>query len=196
MRRTLLLASLIGSFLNLSPSSLFAANAELDCTHGVVERAGVALVKNYPNSKPGLDLSVFVGVHPQAVFNHHRHGAIPRVNFFGGSCDTTDKTSEHAAVRELYEETSKAVKLSASALQNGAPGYAGYAYSGDKRVKGAKNTPGLNYIQMFFLRDDNLSASQISKVQSAGLKNPKLAHHFKETKETVAIPLKDLLHRA
>ena len=191
MRRTLLLASLIGSLLNLSPSSLFAANAELDCAHGVVQRAGVALVKKYPNSKPGLDTVVFVGVHPHAVFNHNQHGAIPRVNFFGGSCDTTDKSSAHAAVRELYEETSKAVKLDPSALNN-----AGYVYSGDKKAKGAPDTPGFNYIQMFFLRDDNLSASQISKVQSAALKNPKLAHHFKETKETVAIPLQDLLDRA
>jgi len=196
MRRTLLLASLIGSFLSFSPSSVFAANAELDCAHGVVQRAGVALVKKYPNSKPGLDLGVLVGVHPQAVFNSHQYGPVPRVNFFGGSCDTTDKSSAHAAVRELYEETSKAVKLNASALQNGARGYAGYVYSGDKKAKGAPSTPGLNYIQMFFLRDDNLSASQLSKVQSAALKNSKLSHHFKETKETVVIPLQDLLDRA
>ncbi len=196
MRRKLFLASLMGSFLSFSSSSLFAANAELDCTHGVVQRAGVALVKKYPNSKPGLDMAVMVGVHPHAVFNSHQHGPVPRVNFFGGSCDTTDSSSAHAAVRELYEETSKAVNLNASALQNGARGYAGYVYSGDKKAKGAPSTPGLNYIQMFFLRDDNLSASQISKVQSAALKNPKLAHHFKETKETVAIPLQDLLDRA
>lgn len=196
MRRTLLLASLMGSFLSFSPSVLFAVNAELDCAHGVVQRAGVALVKKYPNSKPGLDMAVFVGVHPKAVFNSHQYGPVPRVNFFGGSCDTTDQSSAHAAVRELYEETSKAVKLNASALQNGARGYAGYVYSGDKKAKGAPSTPGLNYIQMFFLRDDNLSASQLSKVQSAALKNPKLAHHFKETKETVAIPLQDLLDRA
>ena len=197
MRTKLFFVSVLSAFLSFSPLSVsYAANTELDCKHGVVQRAGVALVKKYPNSKPGLDLAVLVGVHPQAVFNHSQYGAVPRVNFFGGSCDTTDKSSAHAAVRELYEETSKAVKLDPSALQNGARGYAGYAYSGDKKAKGAPSTPGFNYIQMFFLRDDNLSASQLSKIQSAALNNPKLSHHYKETKETVAIPLQDILDRA
>lgn len=191
MYSKLLKTTLIASCFFASAASETLASHK--CKSGIVERAGVALVKKYPNSQPGLEYAVLVGI--DANKTHPNNKNILYVNFFAGKCDKTDKFSSDAAARELFEETSMAVKINSSSLKSGSKGYGGYVYSGDFKPNG-QNTKGKNYIQLFFLRDDSFSVAAISKAQDTAAHNKKLPHHFKEVKATCAIPLQDLLNSA
>lgn len=182
------------SLLFASTESVFASSRTnaLTCQDGYVERAGVALVKYYPNTQnPDLAYGVIVG----SDAGKKASGNIPYVNFFAGKCETKDKYSTTVAVRELEEETGGAIKLGPHQLRRGTGDshYYGYVYSGDHAQT---NTHGKNYIQLFFWRDDQVSAAQISQAQKAAIQNPSLPRCWKEADNSYVIPLKDLLQRA
>lgn len=66
----------------------------MKCKLGNVERAGVAIVKDYgPASRKDLRYGVIVGgkTQPQAGKN------TPLVNFFGGGCEQKDQHPRHIA---------------------------------------------------------------------------------------------------
>ncbi len=184
MRNKLLRISLVLSALSLN--ALPSAYASLPTCHfGIVERAGVAVVKHFPQSIPALEYTVLVGIDAQKT-----HNGMPCVNFFAGKCDPTDPYSTSAAARETREETAEAIQISGNSLR-GCP----YAYSGDFKPNGG-NTQGKNYIQLFFVRNDALSVTTITQAQVAAVNNHQLPHHLREVRATCALPLQDVLNAA
>ncbi len=167
----------------------------LTSQYGNVERAGVAIVKDYVSTAiPDLRFAVFVGADAKKTYKTKTGKVIPYVNFFGGGCEVTDKYSTVTAVEELYEETGKGIDIPASSLQKGKnPNYYGYVYSGDFSKP---NSKGKNYIQLFFFRMDKASIKAIQSAMDNAAHNTKLSHRFKETNAVYAIPLKDIVKRA
>jgi hypothetical protein len=193
--------------LSLSSASVFAmqthsdldkdrgGNTKLTCQHGLVERAGVALVKDYgPTQIPALRFAVIVGKEVKRSYKTTAGTVLPYTNFFGGNCEINDKTSEFTAVQELYEETGENICLASYALRDGNDvNYYGYVYSGDFSQV---NTRGKNYNQLFFYRKDDASVKDIETAMASAATNPNLAHRFKETDKAYAIPLQDILDKA
>jgi hypothetical protein len=167
----------------------------LQCKFGYVERAGVAIVKDYGAStpSPALRFSVLVAADVHRTKNVNNL-SLPYVNFFAGGCEKKDQHSTVTAIEELYEETAKAINLPSSSLQYGNdPNYSGYVYSGDFSKP---NTQGKNYTQLFFYRMDRASVTDINTAMAAAAVNHQLSKRFKETNQCYAIPLQDLLDRA
>lgn len=198
LKKCLLVSFCVFAF---SPESVFAMNPDmskdrggattLTCKFGRVERAGVAIVKDYGTTTqvPALRFAVIVGQDARKSTPQR-----PYVNFFGGGCEKNDGYSTVTAVQELREETGKGIQLHSNALQAGKDvNYFGYAYSGDFA---ATNTKGKNYNQLFFYRKDDASVNAIETAMATAAKDPNLSHRFKETNGAYAIPLQDILDRA
>ncbi|MGL4426691.1 MAG: hypothetical protein ACRCUQ_02935 [Alphaproteobacteria bacterium] len=159
------------------------------CTLGVVERAGVAIVKDYgPASRQDLRYGVIVGgeIQPQAGKN------APLVNFFVGNCEQKDEHPRHTAVEELYEETGKAVNIDKKKLYTNSADYFGYVYGGSAQTI---NNFVQSNLQLFFYRDNAVSVMDIAKKIQQAKNNKKLSHRFKENETAYVIPLQDILDR-
>ncbi len=166
----------------------------LKCTFGRVERAGVALVKDFgPSKVSGLRYGVIVGADTNRTFTW-KNQEIDYVNFFAGNCEKNDSFSTVTAVEELFEETGKAIDIPSRSFVSGKDkNYCGYVYSGDNAFR---NTPGKNYTQLFFYRMDKASVTNISTAMANCLKNPRLSQRFKENKNACVLSLDDLFKRA
>lgn len=170
--------------------------ADFRCQSGHVERAGVALIKRYPSSKPHLEYTVLVGIdayRTKTVNVPANLGLIQQniayVNFFAGKCEDQKhkcQYSSQVASNELYEETGGAIKLNPNIIKN-----LPYVYSGDF----ARQTPGKNYIQLFFYRNDNYSVNNITAAQKRACQNVNNPGALREVRATTAIPLQELLNR-
>jgi hypothetical protein len=177
--------------------SISTCFADFTCQSGRVERAGVALIKRYPSSKPNLEYTVLVGIDAHRTKTIHlplangRSGQqnIAYVNFFAGKCEDQKhkcQYSSQVAANELSEETGGAVKINPNIIKNLA-----YVYSGDF----ARNTPAKNYIQLFFYRNDNYSVDNITAAQRRACQNLNNPRALREVRATTAIPLQELLNR-
>ena len=189
----------------LSLTIIGAAHSTKQCQFGRVERAGMALVKDYgaATTIPRLRFAVLVGAERSRAANGSLQPSTAQVkvkghmmdsvNFFGGKINKNEYTTV-AAHRELYEETAKAINIPAKSLRTGRnKNYYGYAYSGDFA---RANTKGKNYIQMFFYRKDDASIKTIKVAMRAAYKNRTLPHDYREMNNCYAIPLQDILDRA
>jgi hypothetical protein len=195
------------SILSLSSQSVFAMYTNdgapdrggpttLTCKFGRVERAGVAIVKDYGPTTvvPTLRYTVLVAADAHRTHTTSTGAILRRVNFPAGGCEKNDQYSTVTAVEELYEETGKAIALSSTALQpRQDPHYHGYAYSGDFAPT---NTKYKSYNQLFWYRKDDASVNKIDTALAAAASNRKLSKRFKETNKAYALPLQDILDRA
>lgn len=139
--------------------------------HQDIERAGVILVKDYGRDVPGKPNSRY------AVILGHTRGSTNHYNFPAGQCDRSDRSSTVTASRELKEETGCAVKISPHHLSKQP-----YIYSALK--------------QLFFVRDDRLSVSHITKSCQSACKNKRLPRCYREVDHAVCVPLSELLKLA
>lgn len=93
---------------------LFAV--QLQCAHGPVERAGIILVKVYPDGQT----CVLVGKDKRKGY----------VNFPAGECDASDHYSSVTAARETREETGNALHFSSQDVSN-----MDYVYSNRHKIQ-------------------------------------------------------------
>lgn len=92
------------------------AAIQLQCANGPVERAGIILVKVYPDGTP----CVLVGKDARQGY----------VNFPAGECDANDVYSSKAATRETREETGNGLHLSSWDI-----GHKPYVYSRHHKIQ-------------------------------------------------------------
>lgn len=175
------------------------------CEDGRVERAGVAIVKDYGfHFNPYSRFAVLVGVEAERKhvvqngqdlpYGVENGDILPRGNFFGGGCEVEDIDSKGTAVEELYEESGRSIELSKWDLDQDNPNYFRFVYSGDF-AEWPHNTAEKNYTQLFFYRKNDASVEEITAAMKRELEGS-LPKRFRENKRAVAISLQDLLDAA
>lgn len=170
---------------NAIQDTSYAATPKFHCHHGgqtgkggKVARAGILLIKKYGQNPQ--DYAVLVGESVQSHKNV-RPGNLSAWNFPGGQVDSRkDKYTTGTAQRECGEEFH--VKVPVGRKDS-------YLYSNFQHNAGSP-------IQLFFVRNDRVSATVIHSRMKKALRNPKLPHDQRETYDCRALPVQKLLDAA